>query len=97
MNLDDAKENVAAVKKLSDNKRVPVLIDISGSKGITKEARDYFSSNEVAETQSACALIVKTLLARLIGSFFLGLNKTKFPIQLFTNEDDAEAWLKTFL
>lgn len=97
MNLQDAKENVAAVKTLAGNKRVPVLVDITGSRGITKEARDYFSSNEVNEIQSACALVVGTLLARLIGSFFLGLNKTKFPVQLFTDKDDAEEWLKTFL
>lgn len=97
MDLDDAKENVAVVRTLSDDKRVPVLIDISQSLGITKEARDYFSSDEVAEAQSASALVVKNLFARLVGSFFLGLNKTKFPIQLFTNEAEAEEWLKTFL
>jgi hypothetical protein len=97
IDLEDAKENVMAVRVLSNNKRVPVFVDVSGSKGGTKEARNYFASEEVAEVQTACAFLVKSPFSYLIGNFFLGLNRTKFPFQLFQTEEKAKEWLQKFL
>lgn len=97
MDLDSALENVQAVKQLSNGKRVPVFVDMTKSMGATKEARAYFADAEVAKIQCACAMLVGTLLSQLIGNFFLGLNKTKFPIKLFSTEKEAKDWLKTFL
>ena len=45
----------------------------------------------------AQAIIVDSPVSRLIGSFFLGLNKPPFPTKLFTSEADAVEWLKGYL
>lgn len=95
--LEDAKENVRAVKLLAPGRRVPIYIDASGSRGGSKEARDYFGSEEVACIQTACAFLVTSPLSYLLGNFFLGLNKTKFPFRLFKKEEKAKEWLKLFL
>ncbi len=97
IDLEDARENIHAVKVLSGGKTIPVFVDITNAKGATKEARAYFAGDEAGNVQSACALLIASPLASLIGNFFLGLNKTKFPIKLFREEDKAENWLKTFL
>ena len=97
INLEDAKENVLAVKLLAPGRRVPIYVDVSGSRGGTKEARDYFASEEVARVQTACAFLVASPLSYLIGNFFLGLNRTKFPFRLFQSEEKAKEWLKKFL
>lgn len=97
INLEDAKENVRAVHLLASGRPVPIYIDASGSKGGNKEARDYFASEEVARIQIACAFLVTSPLSYLIGNFFLGLNKTKFPFRLFKKEEQAKEWLKSFL
>jgi hypothetical protein len=97
LELDDAKENIEAIKQFGNGKPIPVLVDIRESKGGSKESRAYFASEETGKIQSACALIVSSPLSRLIGNFFIGLNKTKFPTKLFLKEDEAVAWLKTFL
>lgn len=97
MDLDCALENVQAVKQLGNGKRVPVFVDMTKSMGATKEARAYFADAEVAKIQCACAMLVDTLLSQLIGNFFLGLNKTKFPVKLFSTEKEAKDWLKKFL
>lgn len=97
INLEDAKENVLAVKLLAPGRRVPIYVDAGASKGGTKEARDYFASEEVARIQTACAFLVSSPLSYLIGNFFLGLNKTKFPFRLFQKEEQAKEWLKGFL
>jgi hypothetical protein len=74
-----------------------VLVDIRESKGASRECRAYFASDEAAKIQSAGALLISSPLSRLIGNFFIGLNKPKFPTTLFTNEYEAIKWLKTFL
>lgn len=97
MNVEDAKENVKAVHKLAGDRLVPVYVDMTEAAGATREARAYLASEEVAKVQCACALLVNSALSRMIGQFFLGLNKTKFPIRLFQDEHKAKEWLKTFL
>lgn len=97
MELEDAVENVKSVETLTNGKPVPVYVDIRLSKGSSKEARAYLASFEVADVQVACALHVDSMLSQLIGNFFLGLNKTKFPVKLFKDEQKAMEWLKTFL
>jgi hypothetical protein len=95
--LEDAKENINAVKLLAQGRKVPVMVDITEVKGANREAREYLSSPEAGKIQSACALLVGSALSRLVGNFFLGLNKTPFPTKLFTDEAKAIEWLKTFL
>ena len=97
MTLEDAIENVAAVKTVANGKKVPVLVDLSNTVTASQEARAYFTKPEVAEIQSACAMIVKSLLSQMVGNFFLGLNKTSFPLKLFKNEEEARAWLANYL
>ena len=97
MTLEDAIENVAAVKTLAKGRKVPVLVDLSNTISASKEARAYFTKPEVAEIQSACAMIVKSLLSQMVGNFFLGLNKTRFPLKLFKNEEEARTWLANYL
>lgn len=94
---DDARENIEAVLELAQGKPMPVLVDIRRSKGISKEARAFLSGREITAVQCACALLVESSISRVIGSFFLGLNKTHFPLRLFTSEQDAREWLQTFL
>jgi len=95
--LEDAKENIEAVRLLAKGRRVPVLVDITEVKGADREARAYLASEEVAVVQSAAALIVGSPISKLVGNFFIGLNKTTFPTRLFTDEKRAVKWLNTFI
>jgi hypothetical protein len=97
MQLDDVIENIDAVRALAPKLPVPVFVDIRMSKGATRDARAFLANDQIAEVQCACALLVESALSQLIGNFFLGLNKTKFPVKLFKNETKALEWLKTFL
>jgi len=97
LEIDDAKENVQAIAKVIGNGKAPVFVDIRQSEGASKEARKYFTSNEVAEIQSAVAMLVDSGFSKLIGNFFIGLNKPIFPLKLFTSKDEAVYWLKNFI
>ena len=93
-NLDEAKENVDVAAKLIGDRKVPVLIDMSGMKEISQAARGYYAGDKPASYSIAQALITRSPISRLIGNFFLGLNKPRHPVRLFTSEQEAMAWLR---
>lgn len=97
VSLVDAKESIAAMAKISQGKGYPTLVDLRKEKAMSREAREYFAGEETAKVQSAVALFVESSLSRVIANFFIGLNKTKMPIRVFTSESEAIKWLKGFL
>ena len=93
ISLEDAIENSASVKKLSDGKIYPMLVNLKEIKSISKEARDHFSMQGRTPGVTAIAMLIKSPVSSIIGNFFLGLNKSAVPTKLFTNEEKAKAWL----
>jgi len=77
----------------SNNTGVLLLVNMTNLVGVSKEARTMVSNNEMTKTHKAVAMLVSNPLTKLIASFFLGMNKPKFPIKSFTNSDDAVLWL----
>jgi hypothetical protein len=55
-------------------------------------ARRVWAVPRAEETRCAQALVCGTMLARAIGSFFLGLNKAAVPTRMFADIDGAYAW-----
>lgn len=95
--LDEMIESFDVQIRLSGGKRTPFLVDIRGIKSVSREARAHVSSQEVVRISSVTALVVDSPMSRVIGNFFMGLNKPPFPVRLFTSEEKALEWLKTFV
>ncbi|CUH67823.1 hypothetical protein TG4357_03234 [Thalassovita gelatinovora] len=94
--LASAKAAIDALGKLCGGKKCPVIVDMAGTIGATQDARRYYSSEQATKQMSACAMLVGSPLSKVLCSFFLGLNKPRHPVQLFTSEPDAVAWLKGY-
>jgi hypothetical protein len=45
----------------------------------------------------ADALLVGSTMMKLIATAYINFNKPKVPTRMFTSEEKAIAWLKTFL
>jgi hypothetical protein len=75
----------------------PIVVDITNIKRVSKESRDIYSSEEMGGLISAAALIVGNPVSRIMGNFYMGINKTKMPVRMFTRTGDARKWLKDFL
>lgn len=73
-----------------------LFCDLRRVKSMDRDARNYFAGPATASWQVASALLVDSPLTRAIGNFFMGLNKPLVPTRLFTNEQEAKSWLKTF-
>jgi len=93
----EAKKEMKEVGKLvtqnAAGKR-PFLIDIRKIHRITLEARSHFASTESSQYVRAAALVTESAISRVIGNFFLGLNKPPHPIKIFTSEEKALNWLQ---
>ena len=94
--LDSMKEYFESLKILDPNKDgILLLVTMNNLSGISKEARDLVKDKTMAKAHKALAMVVKSKLSKMIASFFLGFNKPPYPIQSFTNEEDALKWLKS--
>lgn len=95
--LDEIILHIEAGKKLTDNKKAPVLVDVRESfHSLTKEAQEMAAKEE---NKLAEAILVKAFHQRLIGTFFLKLShqKNKHPVKMFTDETEAIQWLKQYV
>ncbi len=95
--LQDAQETVTSMLKLSERKASPMLVDLTGLKSITHEARHYFGGEITGHEARAVALLFSSVITQVIGNFFLRFNNPKVPIKLFSSETQALTWLREFL
>jgi len=92
--LPEAKEIVAAHNALAEGRPRPVLADIRGvQQGANLAARKYYVSDESARYKSGMAMLIRSPLQRMLGNIFFKLNRPPYPSRLFSDEEDAMAWL----
>ena len=88
--------NVALVKQITSNKKVPLLIYLSKSGVPDKETRK-FAAKQLPEIYSAMAMVSKPGLAKFIMNFLFRLKPPPIPMKSFVNDKEARVWLKQFL
>ncbi len=98
--LETATANMeVGANLLSGSGPRPLLVDVSDVLSMTPESRDYYArSNESMTAACRVALLAKSRVSRVIGNIFLGLSRSPgTPTKMFTNKEDALAWLKEAL
>ncbi|MBP7808422.1 MAG: hypothetical protein KA163_03955 [Bacteroidia bacterium] len=95
--LNHALENTEVVTSFFKDKKFPILIDSRGIKSMSREAREHFSTRGRDSKTNSFGIVIKSPLSRVVGNFFLGINKPAVPTRLFDNEHDALEWLKKHL
>lgn len=76
----------------------PVLITGEGAVRSDLEAERYAGSPDVAKLTLASALVTNSLVGQLAAKLFLLYRKPMtYPVKVFSNEDEAVAWLRGFL
>lgn len=91
--LEDAMENSKVVNSFFVDEKFPLLIDARGIKSMTREARTFFTTNGRETNTMAFAILIDSSVSRVVGNFFLGINKPAVPTKLFSNEKEAIKWL----
>lgn len=93
--LKDAMTMVKMRKEVTNNTPRFVIMDGTNITNVSKEARDYFASEDATDGIIAGAFLVDSPLTRILGNFFLKISKPDRPSRLFTNKKDAIEWLSS--
>ena len=93
--LEDAIAAISAMNELTGGRRSSLLADVHNSGQQTRPARLEFACRD--DLVSALALIASTPLSRVLGNFYLRVNKPLYPARLFDNEASALAWLQAIV
>lgn len=70
---------------------VPVLVDMRQMAKLERSAREHFVSDQGGVC--AIALLAGSPVTRMMANFFIGMRRMTVPIQMFTDEAAAIAWL----
>ena len=93
MDYYDALDHYLVIKNLSGNEPVLKLIDSRVSWSIHSKARKYLAGKEVKEKTIARAVVQNSSLKKMLINFFNDMNKPEVPTKMFTDYDEAYAWL----
>ncbi len=97
LDLADVKEFFDLGLKFSGGKPYCILGDSRANPVSTPEARAFGAEQEYSWFRLADALLVNPTVTRLTANGYINFNKPKVPTRMFTSEEKAIAWLKTFL
>lgn len=94
--VENITGNIALVKSITNNRRVPLLIYLCDSPIPDKETRK-FASEQLPNVYSAMAMVSKPGLASLIMNILFKFKPSPIPMKNFTDDKEAKEWLKQFL
>jgi hypothetical protein len=93
MDYYDALDHYLVIKNLSGNAPVLKLIDSRNSWSIQPKARKFLAGKEVKEKTIARAILMNSSIKSVLINFFNELNKPEVPTKVFTDYEEAYAWL----
>ena len=94
--LQEAQQYHSLIEYLSENRPHCTVIDISDVSTISPDARKMLQENSSSWNKTiAVALITKSFTSRVLGNFFLTVNRPSYPIQIFRTSVEAQNWAQS--
>ncbi len=94
--LEETRQSVEEFKKITGNKKVCMLADVTNSTETTKEVRDY-AAEELPKMIKAIAMLSKSALGKMLANLFFSVKSQPYPVKMFTDEQEARTWLRKYL
>jgi len=92
--VEDFQELKIKNLEIMGKRSYTVLVAAEGLTSFTREAREYVASKEYVGITIAKALLISGLGQRIIGNFYMKVNKPNIKTRLFSDRDKAIAWLR---
>lgn len=86
-----ARDAMALVDETNADRERPLLVDMTGTATLTRDARIAFTRRCSA---SRIALLGRSPVDRVIANFAMGTSSVPVPTRFFTSEPAAVAWLR---
>lgn len=97
IHLEDSKQDIVLIKAaFADFLPLPLVIDNRQVKTTSKEARDYFASDEAASMVTCSAIVLNSMLAKISINLFLQFSSPRYPVKMFTDMESAIKWASQF-
>jgi hypothetical protein len=97
LKMAEAQEALKAMRLIGDGQKYPVLIDAGEFAHIDPDVRVFSASEEGNIYTIADAIAYHSLAQKMLANFYVVHNKPVVPTKTFAENDQAIAWLKTFL
>ena len=94
--LKSAIKETKIHQQLCSGSKLPLFADIREMISADIQSRDYGNSEVTINTYQAVAILVGNPITRIIGSFFLKIQKPPYPVKMFTKKVNAIRWLQQF-
>jgi phage-related protein len=94
--VENITKNIALVKQITSNKKVPLLIYLCDSP-VPDKATRKFSTEQLPNVYKAMAMVSKPGLSKLIMNILFKLKTPPIPMKSFTNDEKALEWLEQYL
>ncbi len=93
--------DVAALKnhnfETAGNKPYVILVTPGELVTFTKEARELAASKDFIEAAMAKALLIDSIGNKIMGNFYLRVNKPYIKTKIFSDKEKAMSWLRAFI
>ena len=96
-NVDSLKKFSVAMGKMVNYRQVPLLLTLDEFAIPPVETRAFWAKKDSCPYAIAEAYVLKTIGHSIIGNVYMKFNKPGRPTKMFTNYDDAIAWLRSFI
>ena len=93
IDAEDASEMRKVVLQLADGGKYAIFLDATEMFNISDDARKLIASIENGSQRIAIGVYIKSLANKLIGNFFIKVNKPNSPTKLFSTRESALEWL----
>lgn len=93
INLIDLTEIRNINLKLTNGKPYVVLLDAGEYTSITTEAREISATENFSKNLIAKAFVISSIPQRIVGNFYIKVNKPFASTKLFTSKEKAIEWL----
>ena len=93
IDIDESKLMQKKSLSMTQGKKFVVLIDARAEVVVSRESREWGSTEEGQKNLIAQAIVVNTLANRIVGNFIIKFHKPIAKTALFTDERNALAWL----
>jgi len=90
LSVDDVRAAITKINEVADGAEYPMLIDITNTQAVTRQAKSAFSTRCAA---SRIALLGSNPVNRVIANFAMARRTLPCPTRFFTSRDEAMAWL----
>lgn len=94
--IEDMERIIAAQKELNGN-RIPILIEGGKYSTTNVDVLKFLAKNENMPYSKVSAYVAKSTSQKLLGNFFLKMNKPERPTRFFSTREEAIDWLRQYL